>query len=383
MAQVNVNALGLSLAGRPSAGVEFEVVRDLTQADLASISAPRQAPKESRLKALRARHHRLARLLATGTKPGDAGSIVGYSASRVSILQSDPAFQELLAFYADKDQEAFMETRELLADVARDALGELQERLEDTPRISPTASFSPSWRKPQTAPAMAPRPRSSTITPSVSRIVSRPPVNVRLRAPTASSTLNQRKPAMRRKPRDFQAIRLLDGSEPAPSASRGRVRNPRVAPARSLRPRDRLNAVLATLGESRTEPRLPRDPDTIPARLPETPGLSLSEAERRELARRQREADPSPGSAPERSRRPRARDLSQAEADTEYRLPDGTRRRALNPTMNSMLRAAGARDVPNGLQGDSRSFSQAFQDAQAQGLSTFTWRGRRYSARSK
>ena len=133
MAQVNVNALGLSLAGRPSAGVEFEVVRDLTQADLASISAPRQAPKESRLKALRARHHRLARLLATGTKPGDAGSIVGYSASRVSILQSDPAFQELLAFYADKDQEAFMETRELLADVARDALGELQERLEDTP----------------------------------------------------------------------------------------------------------------------------------------------------------------------------------------------------------------------------------------------------------
>lgn len=88
---------------------------------------------QSLLKRLSARHHRLAQCLAEGIPPGEAGVICGYVASRVSILQNDSAFKELIAFYAAKRQEAFIQTGMKLADVASTALDILQERLEDEP----------------------------------------------------------------------------------------------------------------------------------------------------------------------------------------------------------------------------------------------------------
>lgn len=88
---------------------------------------------QSLLKRLSARHHRLAQCLADGIPPGEAGVICGYVASRVSILQNDSAFKELISFYAAKRQEAFIETGMKLADVASTALDILQERLEEKP----------------------------------------------------------------------------------------------------------------------------------------------------------------------------------------------------------------------------------------------------------
>ena len=130
--QMQSGNLGLRLAGRPSSHVDFSVVRELTVDDLEGLAAPR-AGQSGGIKKLQSKHHHLAKLLSQGMSPGEAGIIAGYCSSRVSILQADPTFQELMAFYRQMDDEAFKETRELLGDITRDALGVLSDRLEEKP----------------------------------------------------------------------------------------------------------------------------------------------------------------------------------------------------------------------------------------------------------
>ena len=96
---------------------------------------------QSLLKRLSARHHRLAQCLAEGIPPTEAGVICGYVPSRVSVLQNDSAFKNLISFYAAKRQEAFIQTGMKLADVADTALDILQERLEDKPDDISTTSL--------------------------------------------------------------------------------------------------------------------------------------------------------------------------------------------------------------------------------------------------
>jgi len=93
----------------------------------------RSKPQQGMLKRLSARHHRLAQCLAEGIPPGEAGIICGYAGSRVSVLQNDAAFRELVSFYTAARQEAFVETGEKLATLASTAIDILQDRLEETP----------------------------------------------------------------------------------------------------------------------------------------------------------------------------------------------------------------------------------------------------------
>lgn len=87
----------------------------------------------SPLKRLSDRHHALARALASGMKAGHAGLTVGYTASRVSILQADPAFKELLNFYREDTEANYRDLHERLGGLAYDAAEELAQRLEDDP----------------------------------------------------------------------------------------------------------------------------------------------------------------------------------------------------------------------------------------------------------
>lgn len=105
----------------------------LFNSDSADLPQPKAAPQAGLLKRLSARHHRLARALAEGIAPGDAAVLCGYSLSRVSILQTDRAFQELMSFYAAQRAEAFADTGRKLSEVASTALDLLQDRLEDEP----------------------------------------------------------------------------------------------------------------------------------------------------------------------------------------------------------------------------------------------------------
>jgi len=61
---------------------------------------------------------------------GDAAVFCGYTISRVSILQSDPAFKELLTFYREDAQRPYRDLHIRLSGLASDASELLQERLE-------------------------------------------------------------------------------------------------------------------------------------------------------------------------------------------------------------------------------------------------------------
>lgn len=118
--------------GRAKRKIAAEVVRDLTQADLAMLETERGVqPRE--LTRLRERHHALARALASGLSEGEAAAVTGYDLSRISVLKGDPAFKELLAFYRENVNASYAEMHELLAGMSKDAALILRERLEDEP----------------------------------------------------------------------------------------------------------------------------------------------------------------------------------------------------------------------------------------------------------
>lgn len=128
------------LRGRATRPVDAEVVRPLTEADIAMLGTEMGA-KPPALKRLSDRHHALARALASGMSESDAALIVGISGSRVSILKADPTFQELVRFYRSGVQEQFRDLHARLAGLSMDAADELQERLEETPESISTGQL--------------------------------------------------------------------------------------------------------------------------------------------------------------------------------------------------------------------------------------------------
>ena len=107
------------------------VLGELAPEDLLATGGPRSAPEP--LERLRSTHHLLAQRLASGLKQEEVSAITGYSASRISILQRDPAFQGLLAFYKERQQEIFVDLAERVRGVSLDALEVIGERLREEP----------------------------------------------------------------------------------------------------------------------------------------------------------------------------------------------------------------------------------------------------------
>lgn len=106
--------------------------RPLTEEDLSALEKDR-GTRAPNLQRLTHRHHRLARTLAEGIEAGQAAIMCGYSVSRVSILQADPTFKELVLFYRSQVEESFLGLQERLAGLAETAADILQDRLEETP----------------------------------------------------------------------------------------------------------------------------------------------------------------------------------------------------------------------------------------------------------
>jgi hypothetical protein len=119
------------LQGRARRDLQVEYIRDLQSSDLALLATERGI-KPPGIKQLRDSHHALARILALGTHPAEASLITGYSLSRISILQSDPTFRELLEFYRGRKDEVVADVIGRMSAVHLEALAELQERLHDT-----------------------------------------------------------------------------------------------------------------------------------------------------------------------------------------------------------------------------------------------------------
>jgi hypothetical protein len=107
-------------------------VRPLDEFDLALVGTG-PTVKPSPLARLGARHHALAKALADGMRPGIAAATYGYCLSRVSILQSDPSFDELVAHYRAEAEHDYARVHERLTGIAVDALDEIDKRLQETP----------------------------------------------------------------------------------------------------------------------------------------------------------------------------------------------------------------------------------------------------------
>lgn len=61
------------------------------------------------VKRFRDSHHMIARMFAMGLRPGQVAIETGYCASRISVLQSDPAFRDLIATYREDVHGAWRE----------------------------------------------------------------------------------------------------------------------------------------------------------------------------------------------------------------------------------------------------------------------------------
>lgn len=118
--------------GRAARPVVAECVRELDATDLALLSDEKGSEAPA-LKRLSERHHALARNLAGGMAPGEAAIVCGYVLSRVSILQDDPAFKELVSFYRRDVEVQYRDLHQRLSGLALDAAEELSARLEDEP----------------------------------------------------------------------------------------------------------------------------------------------------------------------------------------------------------------------------------------------------------
>lgn len=127
---MNLEVGDLRTRGRAAIAVSAAVVRELDETDVALLAAEKGSVAAP-LKRLSERHHALARCLASGMGPGDAAITCGYVASRVSILQSDPAFQELVHFYREDVNRQYLGMHQVLAGLSLDAATELHERLTE------------------------------------------------------------------------------------------------------------------------------------------------------------------------------------------------------------------------------------------------------------
>lgn len=86
--------------------------RPLTQSDLDGLG-PRGSVSP-RVQQFRDSHHRIARAYASGMRDQEVGFHTGYSQSRLSILKSDPAFQDLIERYREVGTEQALALADLM-----------------------------------------------------------------------------------------------------------------------------------------------------------------------------------------------------------------------------------------------------------------------------
>lgn len=104
---------------------------ELTSEQLAAREAREAGIKPSHLGRLSARHHEIARAVASGDRTSEIAARFGITASRVSILKQDPAFQDLVAaMQAQRTVSDDAEVR-IVAGIRNEALILLWDRLEN------------------------------------------------------------------------------------------------------------------------------------------------------------------------------------------------------------------------------------------------------------
>lgn len=99
------------------------------------IEALRQPSARERLKHIKDVHHIIARLIVSGLSTTEIAGEVGYSVTRVSIIKSSPAMQELIARYRGQVDESWRKQFDAdaaaMTSVRRKALRIIEDALDD------------------------------------------------------------------------------------------------------------------------------------------------------------------------------------------------------------------------------------------------------------
>ncbi len=119
--------------GRRPAPIFYNVTRHLNEADIAALWDHQRDNTGPKIKALRYNHHVLAKAVASGKSGIECGNLTGMSPVYISILKNDPAFQELVSFYADEMNELYVDVHQRMATLGTSILEELTERFEADP----------------------------------------------------------------------------------------------------------------------------------------------------------------------------------------------------------------------------------------------------------
>lgn len=121
--------------GRRPAPVAYGQPRLLSEADIASMWDPQAEGAKAipRIKTLRYNHHLLAKAVASGKSLLECSQLSGLTGSRISDLKNDPAFQELVSFYAEELHEVYVDVHQRMAALGTSVLEELTERFDAEP----------------------------------------------------------------------------------------------------------------------------------------------------------------------------------------------------------------------------------------------------------
>lgn len=121
--------------GRRPAPVFYGEPRHLSELEIAEMWRPEVSslPGVGRIKTLRYNHHLLAKAVAAGKTLLECSQISGMSGPRISELKNDPAFQELVSFYAEELHDVYVDVHQRMATLGTSVLEELQERFETEP----------------------------------------------------------------------------------------------------------------------------------------------------------------------------------------------------------------------------------------------------------
>lgn len=107
-------------------------VEPLTDADFDNGPAP-LAVQRSPIAKLRERHHAVARHLSEGHPINTVSVLTGYTPQRITDLQADPAFQDLVSHYRSQQEDASADYVERMRALGVDAVNEIHDRLEEEP----------------------------------------------------------------------------------------------------------------------------------------------------------------------------------------------------------------------------------------------------------
>lgn len=121
---------------RPARPVALEVERELTEEDLEALESkdsPALSAAQGTLASISFAHHQLARLVAQGLPNPEVSLLTGYSTAYISLLKGDPAFAELLAYYALQEEAKHVDVMERMRTLGLSTMDELQRRLAEEP----------------------------------------------------------------------------------------------------------------------------------------------------------------------------------------------------------------------------------------------------------